>query len=345
MDIEKPNYPKNCWWVAATSDEIDDKPLGRWLLDEPVVLYRKKNGNVVALEDRCPHRWAPLSMGKVVNDHLACGYHGFQFAESGRCVKIPSQDKIPEAAKIRTYPVIERAPHIWIWMGDPARKDEVAVPDLGFMTSPKSNTVGNYMHLEANYFLLQENVLDLTHFAFVHATTLELEGWDSGEDEVFITDTSVRFRRPTPQTPLAPFMSIPAGIKPGEICDSTAYGEILLPGVHVAGIDFDDPYRGAAGKNAYHFKITHLTTPESPTTTHYWWGVGQDYGKPGSKENEEVLNIINTAFNQDKDFLEAIQRLVKRDPRHSNSTEISVLADRSALQARKILQDMLARDN
>jgi phenylpropionate dioxygenase-like ring-hydroxylating dioxygenase large terminal subunit len=344
MNIEKPNYPKNCWWLGGTSEEIGDKPLGRWLLNEPVVFYRKEDGRVAALEDRCPHRWAQLSNGRVVGDTIVCPYHGFRYAADGRCVHIPTQSKIPEGARVRSYPVVERRPFVWIWMGDPYRVDEINVPDLEFVTGAGWIQIAGSLHLNANYFLLQENVLDLTHFAFVHAATLEFAGWDSGEDEVFVREQTVNFRRVTRQGPLPPFLTIPACLKSGEIADNTTFGTMLLPGVHIAGIDIGDPYRGKNNGHDFNFRIAHLTTPESTCTTHYWWIIGQNYGASGSKENDAVYEIIAEAFNQDKDVLEQIQRTVAKDPRHSDSIEVSVLADRSAVQARRILQSMLAND-
>lgn len=150
--------------------------------------------------------------------------------------------------------------------------------------------------------------------------------------------------RTTRKVPLAPLLTIPTGIEPGTIADTTTFGAMLLPGVHSAGIDIEEPLRGQNKGQDYNFRIAHLTTPETPTSTHYWWMIGQNYGVEGSKESEMVHQGIVAAFNQDKVVLENIQRLVARDPRHSDSTEISVVADRAAVQARKILKATLERD-
>jgi vanillate O-demethylase monooxygenase subunit len=344
MKTQEPNYPNNCWWVAAASREVGRRPLGRWLLDQPVVLYRKEDGQVVALEDRCAHRWAPLSAGKIVGDSLVCGYHGFRYGSSGLCEAIPSQRNVPKAAKVKAYPVVERKPFVWIWMGDPSRAREIPVPDLEFVTGDEWVRASDYLYLEANYFLLQENVLDLTHFAFVHADTLQIEGWEQGETQVFFDEQTVRFSRTTKGLPLAPLLTIPTGIPPGTIADSTTFGELLLPGVHSAGIDIEAPFRGGNSGKDYNFRIAHLTTPESPTTTHYWWVIGQNYGISGSKEMEMLHGGIVVAFDQDKTVLESIQKVVVRDPRHAEAPEVSVVADRPAIHARKILKAMLERD-
>ena len=117
------SYLRNAWYVAAWSDDLaDGGVLGRTILKEPVVLYRKADGNVAALQDRCPHRFAPLSMGKVLNgDRIQCPYHGLEFNSSGTCVLNPHGTKnIPPRARVRSYPVTEKHKAIWIWMGEKA---------------------------------------------------------------------------------------------------------------------------------------------------------------------------------------------------------------------------------
>jgi nitrite reductase/ring-hydroxylating ferredoxin subunit len=112
------NYPMNCWWVAAFSDEVGQKPVGRWLLDTPVLLYRTAAGEAVALDNRCPHRGAPLSLGTRKGDAIQCGYHGFTFGPDGACTRIPSMKTVVSAVRARRFPIIENAPFVWIYVGD-----------------------------------------------------------------------------------------------------------------------------------------------------------------------------------------------------------------------------------
>src|SRR5581483_10179825 len=100
-------YQLNAWYAAAFADEVGRAPLARVLLGEPVVLYRREDGVPVALEDRCCHRRAPLSKGKVIGDRLQCGYHGFTVDGSGACVAIPGQDRVPASVGVRSYPLAE----------------------------------------------------------------------------------------------------------------------------------------------------------------------------------------------------------------------------------------------
>ena len=98
------NYPRNMWWVAAHRDEVTTKPLSRWLLETPVVLYRLEDGTPAALYDRCPHRWAPLSEGHVRDDKIICPYHGMEFNTGGRCTKAPTQTMMPKADRANHMP-------------------------------------------------------------------------------------------------------------------------------------------------------------------------------------------------------------------------------------------------
>src|SRR5271156_6130049 len=102
------NVLRNCWYMAAWSHEIEGKPLGRRFLDVPVVLFRDAEGNVAGLPDRCPHRFAPLSKGRLVDGTVECPYHGLRFDGHGKCVDVPfSGDKQMPSIGVNTFPVRE----------------------------------------------------------------------------------------------------------------------------------------------------------------------------------------------------------------------------------------------
>jgi phenylpropionate dioxygenase-like ring-hydroxylating dioxygenase large terminal subunit len=143
-------YIRNAWYVGAWDHEVTRTLKRRIILDEPVLLFRKDDGTAVALEDRCCHRQAQLSMGKLIGNILQCPYHGLQFDTTGKCVKVPSQDLIPKSAKVRAFPVVEKNHWIWIWMGDPAKADPALVEDFHFMDDPAWRFGGNYLHVDAN---------------------------------------------------------------------------------------------------------------------------------------------------------------------------------------------------
>src|ERR1700733_6586862 len=165
-------FLRNCWYAAGWSKDIGAALLPRRLLDEPVVLFRTSDGTVAALEDRCCHRAAPLSRGVLEDGVVQCGYHGLKFDRSGACVEIPGQAHVPSDVRVRSYPVVERWNVAWIWMGDPAKADAAKIPDLAWLDDPAWRITPGYLHLNANYQLLTDNLLDLTHVSYLHKRTL-----------------------------------------------------------------------------------------------------------------------------------------------------------------------------
>lgn len=113
----------NAWHVAATSDELADRPLARRVLDTSVVLFRGADGSAAALQDRCPHLDAPLSTGSIAGDVLICAYHGMRVNREGACVDSRLTDEARAVAAVRKYPLVERDGKLWIWMGDSAQAD------------------------------------------------------------------------------------------------------------------------------------------------------------------------------------------------------------------------------
>jgi nitrite reductase/ring-hydroxylating ferredoxin subunit len=159
IGTSRPPFPS--WTYALYPD--DPGRTGRVL--------RTKDGTPVALEDRCAHRHLPLSMGKLIGDELQCRYHGLRYDKSGRCIRIPGQDLVPQTARVRSYPVVERYRWLWIWMGDPALADPATIRiSIGWTIRHGRQKL--YLHVKANWQLIVDNLLDLTHLAFVHETTI-----------------------------------------------------------------------------------------------------------------------------------------------------------------------------
>src|SRR5262245_57370493 len=124
-------FIRNTWYIAAEPQEVTARPLARTILEKPVVLFRTESGKAVALEDRCPHRFAPLSLGKVIGERIQCGYHGAQFDASGACALVPGQNIVPPKARVVSYPIVEKHGYVWIWPGDPAGAGDLSsIPDF-----------------------------------------------------------------------------------------------------------------------------------------------------------------------------------------------------------------------
>jgi len=187
---------RDFWYVGALSEEVENKPLGRMIVGEPVVFYRKKDGGVVATSGLCPHRFFPLAEGSVDGDNLVCAYHGINFGPDGRCVRIPSQDFVPSNARIRTYPIIERGGLVWIWTGIAGEADMAAFPDLDEtgITAPGFKTdCYTWRFANGRYMALCENLTDLSHIGVLHSKSAPgaLDHWlnspmtISGSDGVY----------------------------------------------------------------------------------------------------------------------------------------------------------------
>jgi vanillate O-demethylase monooxygenase subunit len=344
QNIVKPNYPRNGWWVATTSDQVGREPLGLWMLEMPVVLYRKEDGTVVALDDRCPHRWAPLSSGKIIGNTIQCGYHGFTFDETGSCVRIPSQQQVPSRCRVHAYPVIESAPLIWVWMGDPDRIDcDPPVVDTQWPADPGYSFWQGETLVDGNYMLLKENVLDLTHFGYVHATTFKILDWVD-PPKVTTTDTTVTYRQEFIDCTLPPMFAEVTGIGMTRKVNRYNYGSYLSPAVNIAALDIEDPNPAPGARSAFRFRIMHITTPETPTRFRYLWFGGFDIPDMDPVLLEKCKSITEVGFAEDKAIIQAVHRNIMSDRRHLDYPEIIAQTDQAAIQARRKLAAALEKE-
>jgi len=338
--VEGRNYPYNCWWVAAFSDEVGEELLGRWLLDTPVLLYRTGDGRAVAIENRCPHRGAPLSLGCRKGDSVQCGYHGFVFGPDGACEHVPSTGAPLPAARVRAFPVIEQKPFLWVYLGDPDRIDQTPPPhDLEWVGQPGFNHVTGRMDIKANYMLLKENVLDLTHFGYVHAKSFGITDWVNPPRLVQDGDR-VGYHQSFERSPLPPIFAGPLGVPPGTPYNRENYGWFVSPALQIAAVDFVDPDSGAITGR---FRITHATTPIAPDSMHYFYVLARDHGN-SEAEMAMLLEGSKQGFAEDEAIIEAVQATMSRDPRGAAAPEVSVKADAPGIQARRALKRWMERE-
>jgi phenylpropionate dioxygenase-like ring-hydroxylating dioxygenase large terminal subunit len=335
------NYPRNCWWVAGTAQEVGRKPIGRWLLDTPVVLYRNEAGAVIALDERCPHRWAPLSSGYLEGDNIVCPYHGARFAPNGRCVKFPTQERLPADACVRSFAIAERGPFVWIWMGEDAARDAAPLPpDFPWARDPTWTVVAGSYTFEANYMLLHENVLDLTHFNYVHAKTFQTSQWPAPRYRV--DGNRVGFEDTYIASELDEATRILLGLNDPYAIQTKSSCWFVTPALHVAEGTLhrrpnpDLPERSVTS-------TSHMVTPASPTRTHYWWIIGTN--RPITAEGRlKRAATFDAAFTEDRNMLESIQRMIDQDPRGRQHVEVTFRGDMGGLQARRALARLLAAE-
>ncbi len=338
-------FLKNAWYAAMWSGELPDgAPEARRILDEPVVLFRDRDGAPAALEDRCCHRAAPLSLGRCVGDALECGYHGLQFDRAGKCIRIPVQDRIPDNAHVRSYPVIEKWNAVWVWMGDPAAADEALIPDYFWMDDPNWMVTCGTIRMKGNYQLLIDNLLDFTHVTYLHRDTIageEREG--EAPVEVERTDNSVTVSRWLLDYDPPPLFARAGGFN-GKV-DRWQYTRWTAPSTLAFDVGCAAAGTGApAGNRDQGISIwsTHLITPEDETHTQYHWAYVRNFGLDDPEMTRLLHDGAKATFMEDVVMIEAQQ---ERLGGVSIEGCMDIAADGPPLQMRRIMDTLIAAES
>jgi phenylpropionate dioxygenase-like ring-hydroxylating dioxygenase large terminal subunit len=310
-------FLKNTWYVAAWSHEIGaDALLARTIIRIPLLLWRDETGRLIAFEDRCCHRAAPLSKGRREGNNIRCMYHGLLFDSTGRCVEIPSQDFIPPAARVRAFPIVERFKWVWVWMGDPAKADESLIPDTHYLDDPGWRGVPDYLHYDANYLLITDNLLDFSHLSYVHETTLGGSAKYAGiRPRVTRSARSVRVERWLIDEEPAPFLR-KLKIWPGNVDRWNIY-DVVLPGVLLMDSGSAPTGTGAPeGRrvDAAQFFGCQAVTPETEKTSHYFFQQCHAFALDDPAVTENLTASVRAGFLEDKDIILAQQHILDLDP-------------------------------
>ncbi len=333
-------FLRNEWYVAAWDQEVGRTLVPRTILGDKVVLYRKEDGTVVALEDACPHRKLPLSMGRLIEDRVQCGYHGLEFDCTGTCVQAPTQDRIPDNADIRSYPVIERWNWIWIWMGDPARADEGKIIDIPHFDDPNWGVNrGPAMDIACNYQFMTDNLLDPSHVSFVHSSSLGNEDTISAQVETEVKGTTVITSRWLLECRLAPFFE--PRVKFSGLVDRLQHYELRLPSMAVIK-DIIAPAGAGAPEGRLHPNVFLLDsynfiTPVDEENCRYYWFQVRNFDPADEAVSGDLTNDFIEAFSEDKVVMEAVQ-IGMKDKKTPN---LDLAIDKGSRRARKILQKMI----
>ena len=336
------NAPRNMWWVAARGDEVSSTPLARWLLDTPVVLYRLADGSPVALDDRCPHRWAPLSEGVVRDDAIVCPYHGMEFGADGGCTRVPTQRAMPKNVRVRSFPVRESGAFVWIWMGAPDAIDADPV-DMSYTADPDWSFVTGYYEVDANWVLIRENVLDLTHIAFLHANTFKQNDWVN-PPEAFMDGETIVYRQAFDAAPLSPLFCAGMGLPEDKPVERVQEGRMPSLGVSFSDWNVHDPAPEAGRRSDFLMRGCHIVTPSVGGRTHYFWGAAFDVPDISDDVAAKTKASIIAAFDEDKALLEKMQAQIRRDPRGLDYPEITLGADSAGVKVRQVLNKRLAAE-
>jgi len=333
-------YVKNAWYVAGWSSEFADALCKVTILEENIVMFRASNGEVIAMEDRCPHRLLPLSKGKRIGDTIQCGYHGMTFDCSGKCVRIPGQDNVPKSAYVETYPIHERHNIVWIWMGEKELANTDDIFDLPEFTDPKWHAhQGEALHLESNYLNVAENLVDPAHVSFVHPTTL---GNASSENVPVHVSTKgkaiVAWRWIRDSEPIGFFQNF--GGFTGNV-DRWHYYYLHLPCTAVIDFGSADTKlnlpEDERDKGVRIFALHFMTPVRSDYTIDRWMhlrntAIGDD---EASKKMDAMFKV---AFAEDKEILEAVQQ---EENRPQKRRPIRIAIDKGPNVYRKRIRDLV----
>lgn len=323
-------YVRNVWYMAGWESEVGDgKLLTRTLLDAPRLLYRKADhSGYVMMDDRCPHRFAPLSRGRREGDRIVCGYHGLTFDEAGKCVHNPFSKTIPPRASVTTFPVVARHSILWFWPGDPVLADPATIPDFAFLEGPTPLS-RRTMRMRANYELLIDNLMDLSHVEFIHAATFKSDGaifkgehrvseqGDGGiRSDWWIEDVNASFNA----------QALPPDTKVDKWLDMCWYAPAttwLAVGMAPVGVGKD--------KGPRPMLAPHIVTPETATSSHYFYTC-----EPTPEAEAFADRVFET---EDKPMLEAVQ--ANMGEAELLSLKPAVLSvDAGALAARRRLKQL-----
>ncbi|MGE0802216.1 MAG: Rieske 2Fe-2S domain-containing protein [Lautropia sp.] len=334
-------FVRNTWYVVAFSDEIGPgRPFARTVIGESIVCFRTSDGRVAAMDDRCLHRRMPISLGKVTAaDTLVCPYHGLEYNARGECVVVPGQSKGITKC-LRAYPAEERYGLVWLWMGDPGQAD----PDLIFpcpaLQDSGLNQVRLYRHAAANYLLLNDNLADLMHVAFLHGTTAGNVEMADARSEMKINGFGYHFIRQThdipPPAAYARLATFRGNVDRWHIVDFQAPSFFAVsPGAAEVGTGGPQS-RQPVGSGRYTFTSHHLITPESERSLHYFQV--NAFALPISSETHR---FFDTVIDEDVWVIEHQQRSIDARP---NAPVVSIDSDAPTLQMRKLVSQMLAAE-
>lgn len=350
------------WYVAATDREVEpDKVLARTILGEPIALYRKTDGSVAALRDQCCHRLAPLSLGAVVDDTLRCGYHGFRFDGAGRCVEIPGQAKIPSRAKVRAYPIIERYGFVWIWMGNPELAgDDSTIPDaLRVLNQPGWDSRASYVHVKSGYRLIVDNLQDASHAEYVHLKTLRVVGMgEAMRKSDKVPERSYRFELVNGHIQHHwRVLNAPGG--PSFVKGLCLQNGLDYEALKAKPVDWTletvwyppvvwtfNPttmLSGAKPETAATWTNVIAITPETESTTHYFWADAQSFNPKDGRIAEFYHKATQEAFAEDVVVFEAQQRRIGSGD-VMDFDVVTVSGDTASVQARRILNALKAKE-
>jgi phenylpropionate dioxygenase-like ring-hydroxylating dioxygenase large terminal subunit len=336
-------FIRNCWYVIAWDHEVPTQGLfARTVLGEPIVLFRKADGQVVAMQDRCCHRLAPLSKGRHEGDAVRCGYHGMKFDAQGQCVEVPGQTRIPPGARVQTYPVVTQNKWVFIWMGAADQVDLALLPNNFSNDHVDWKYIPGYLHYDTSYLLICDNLLDFAHLSYVHEKTL---GGSTkiaqSVPQIESLPHGVRVSRHVPDVPPPPYQktwrSFTGNVDRWFVYDFVLPGTLLMDsGSRPTGTKAGDPENSIVRLHS-----CQTLTPETEHTTHYFFQQAH-FVEPGSDGvAQTIFNGLLAAFEEDRDMITAQSRSINKWP---NAPMMPIASDGALVRYRNLVEKRIAAE-
>ncbi len=334
-------FVRNQWYVAGWDYEIDRQPLARTLCGEPVVLFRRFDRTAIALQDACPHRLLPLSMGIKEGDNIRCRYHGLLINPEGHAIEMPvPTERVHKSICTKAYPVVEKHRFVWVWIGDSEKADASKVPDFWPCSDPLWTFDGGYYPIQCDYRLVIDNLMDLSHETYVHQGSIGQPEILSAPIETQSNDNGVTVTRWMPGIDAPPFwrnaLKQQGPVDRWQICHFLPPSSVIIDvGVALAsaGATIEKHDQGVRG-----FVIDAIT-PESATSSHYFWGMARNFDTEDAGFTARFKKQQGGVFQEDVAILEAQQRSIIANP------ELRLKAfsvDTGGVRARQIIQRLTA---
>ena len=336
----------NTWYVACAADEVGDKPFGRRICGHALVFYRTSGRQIACVEDFCPHRGAPLSLGTVRDGNLVCGYHGLVMGSDGHCVAMPGV-RAPRLPAIRSFPVVERHGFVWVWPGDASMADVSAMPSLPWADSPEWTYGGGLYHVGCDYRLMIDNLMDLTHETYVHANSIGQPEIEEAPVKTEVSGDHVVTSRFMENIMAPPFWR--AALRGNGLADDVPVDRWQI-------CHFDPPSHvmievgvAHAGHGGYHADAAHkvssvvvdFITPETDTSIWYFWGMARRFAVDDATLTDTIREGQRKIFGEDLAMLERQQSNLTTWPERRLTT---LAIDAGGMQARRVLDRLIVAE-
>jgi vanillate O-demethylase monooxygenase subunit len=340
-------FVRDAWYVVAWPNELTaEQPLARTVLGDDLVLFRTPEGRAVALEDRCAHRLAPLSRGRIEAGGIRCLYHGVKFDHDGRCMEIPAQPQGHPNMCVRHYPLVERDGFVHVWMGEPAAADpSLIINASSWADSPHWKPSQGYLYVNAHVSLIADNLLDFGHLPFVHPNTVGAAQQADFATSVTPLADGVQTDRWYVDVPASPFHQS-VGKFPGNV-DAWHCFRWHLPAI--MSLDSGSAPTGTGARDKPHgtregaieFHHVAALTPQDEDHTHYFWVHWRNFDLDDPTMTDTVHRNIMAAFSEDKAMVESQHRAIRRGAR---TVPKAIMADRALTVVRSQLSRRASAD-